>query len=117
MWRLPIRCRLLTKRLWSPRKSGRSSREHPPSPNWSINRSINPSSSSSLYFLRRRCDQKIVAAQPVEAIKRGGLVAFRQRGIVEHGIHKVVDVAVVGEHGLTDVNQFAGALADDVDAQ
>src|SRR5713226_9094061 len=113
MWRLPIRCRPLTKRLWFPKRTGLSFREHPPSPN----RSINPSSSSSLYFLCRRCGQKIVAAQSVEAIKRGGLVAFRQRGIVEHSIHKVIDVAVVGEHGLTDVNQFAGALADDVDAQ
>src|SRR5262245_2726193 len=54
--------------------------------------------------------------QPVDPIERGGLVALGQCGIVEDRVDEVVDRAAECQDGLADVDQFAGALADDMDA-
>ena len=42
-------------------------------------------------------------AQPVEAIESGGLIAFRQRGIVEYRINEIRDGALQEQHRLSDV--------------
>src|SRR6266436_6099813 len=55
--------------------------------------------------------------EPVDAVERGHFVAFRERRVIEHRIDEVVDRAAKREHRLTDVDQLAGTLADDVDAE
>src|SRR5437016_3013307 len=55
--------------------------------------------------------------EPVDAVERRYLVAFRERRVIEHRVDKVVDRAAEREHRLTDVDQLAGTLADDVDAE
>ena len=61
-------------------------------------------------FLRRH-------PHPVDAVERRRLVALGQGRVVEHRVHEVVDLAAETQHRLTDVDQFAGAFADDVDAE
>src|SRR4051812_42966682 len=55
--------------------------------------------------------------QLVQPVERRRLVALGQRRVVEHRIDEVVDRSAERHHGLTDVNQFGRALADDVHAQ
>src|SRR6202023_1436576 len=44
-------------------------------------------------------------------------VAFRQGGVVEHRVDEVVDRSAERQHRLTDVDQLARPLADDMDAE
>src|SRR5271169_4112759 len=55
--------------------------------------------------------------QPVHAVEGGIFVTFGESGIIENGIYKVINLSAQGHHRLADVDQFAGALTDDVDAQ
>src|SRR6202047_4770992 len=55
--------------------------------------------------------------EPVDAVEGGPLVAFRERRVIEHRVDEVVDRAAEREHRLTDVDQLARTLADDVDAE
>src|SRR5437667_5812637 len=55
--------------------------------------------------------------EPVDAVEGRDLVAFRQGRVVEHRVDEVVDRAAERQHRLTDVDQLAGTLADDVDAE
>ena len=55
--------------------------------------------------------------QPVDPVKGSGLVTFRQRWIVEHRVDEVIDRAAEGHHRLPDVDQLAGAFADDMHTQ
>ena len=50
-------------------------------------------------------------------VEGGRFIAFGERGVIEDRIDEVIDLAAEGQHGLPDVHQFAGAVADDVDAQ
>ena len=59
----------------------------------------------------------IALDQPVHAVKGRRLVALRQRGIVENRVDEIIDRAAECHHRLTDVDQLAGAFADDVHAQ
>src|SRR5271167_1746718 len=53
----------------------------------------------------------------VEPVERRDLVRLRQSGVVEHRVAEIFDGAAVVHHGLPDVNDFRGALADHVHAQ
>ena len=55
--------------------------------------------------------------QASKAIEGRHLVALRQRRIVEDRIDEIVHRAAQRHDGLADVDQFAGAFADNVDAQ
>src|SRR6202171_1046270 len=55
--------------------------------------------------------------EPVDAVEGGDLVAFRQGGVVEHRVDEVVDRSAERQHRLTDVDQLARPLADDMDAE
>src|SRR5260370_1644843 len=46
-----------------------------------------------------------------------GLVALRQRRIIENRVHKIFHCAFQREHRLPDVQQFRSAFADDVHAE
>ena len=54
---------------------------------------------------------------PIHTVEGGDLVTFRQRGVVEDCIDKIIDLAMKGHDGLTDVNQFRSSLADDMHTQ
>ena len=73
----------------------------------------------SLRVARTLCGHALflVAVQAAEAVKCRGLVALGESGVVEDRVDEVVDGAAQDHHGLADVHQFAGAFADDVDAQ
>jgi len=58
-----------------------------------------------------------LAVQAAEAVKCRHLVALRQGRIVEDSFDEVVYRPAEGHHCLADVDQFAGAFTDDVDAQ
>ena len=53
-----------------------------------------------------------IVSDAIQAIEGGDLVAFGHRGVVENRIAEVVDRALVGHHGLTDVDNFRGRFAD-----
>src|SRR5947208_8484254 len=55
--------------------------------------------------------------ESVDAVQCRGAVALRQRGVIEDVMDEEIDVAAVSQHGLPDVDQFRGALADDMDAE
>ena len=55
--------------------------------------------------------------QFVDTVEGRHLIAFGQGRIVEYGIHEIIHGAFQDHHGLADVQQLAGALADDVHAQ
>jgi len=54
------------------------------------------------------------SAQPIDAVEGRSFIALRQRGVVEHIVDEVIDLAPVGQHRLTDVDDFAGVLTDDM---
>ena len=56
-------------------------------------------------------------AEPIDPVERRHFVAFGQRRVVEDGIDEIVDRAAERQHRLADMDQLAGAIADDVDAQ
>jgi hypothetical protein len=56
-------------------------------------------------------------AEPVDPIERRGLVALRQRGVVEDRIDEVVNLATESQDGLPDVHELGGLGADDMNAQ
>src|SRR6185312_8749993 len=53
----------------------------------------------------------------VEAVERGHFITFREGWIVEDRIDEVVQRSAESHDGLPDVQQLAGALADDVHAE
>src|SRR5882757_1824566 len=55
--------------------------------------------------------------KPINAVKRGSLIALGEGGVIEHRIDKVVQCTAEGHDGLPDVQQFAGALAYDMHSQ
>lgn len=55
--------------------------------------------------------------QFVEPVEGGCLVAFGQCRVIQHGVDEILHPAFENHHRLSDVEQFGGALADDVDAQ
>jgi len=59
----------------------------------------------------------LLHSQPIDPIKRSGLVALCQRGIVEHGVDEVFHFAFERHHRLPDMDEFARAFADDVHAE
>src|ERR1039458_4830883 len=59
----------------------------------------------------------IELAYPVQPVERRNFIAFRQGGVVEHRIHEVLQLSAQRHHRLADVQQLAGAFADDVHAQ
>src|ERR1700753_840277 len=61
--------------------------------------------------------QLLEFAHTVQSVERGNFITFRERWIVEDRIHKIIKLSAQRHHGLADVQQFAGALADDVDAE
>src|ERR1017187_1326937 len=59
----------------------------------------------------------IELAYPVQPVERRDFIAFRQGGIVEHRIHEVLQLSAQRHHRLANVQQLAGAFADDMHAQ
>ncbi len=59
----------------------------------------------------------LVAVQAAEAVEGRGFVALGESGVVEDGVDEVVDGAAEDHDGLADVDQLAGAFADDVHAE
>lgn len=55
--------------------------------------------------------------QFIHAVESRGLVAFGKRRVVEHRLDEVIDGTAETEHRLSDVQQLARALADDVDSK
>src|ERR1700730_3206863 len=55
--------------------------------------------------------------EPIDAVEGRHFVAFRQGGVVEHRVDEVVDRSAERQHRLTDVDQLARPLADDMDAE
>src|SRR6202789_4687543 len=62
----------------------------------------------------RRLLELTDAVQPVES---SNFITFRQSWIVEHRIHEILQLSAQRHHCLTDVQQLARALADDVHAK
>src|SRR5882757_8507409 len=56
-------------------------------------------------------------SEPVDAVIRRRLVTLGERGIVEDRIDEVIERAAEHHNGLADVQELAGAFADDVDAK
>src|SRR5258708_21972321 len=56
-------------------------------------------------------------ADAVDPVKRRYLVAFGERRIIEDRIYEIIDRASERQYRLTDVNQFTGAVADNVNTQ
>src|SRR5207245_5754263 len=54
--------------------------------------------------------------QLIQAVKRGGLVAFGQRRIIEDRVHEVFDRAFQDEDRVPDVESLGCAVASDVTA-
>src|ERR1039458_4618401 len=55
--------------------------------------------------------------QAAQAVESRNLIAFREGGVVEDCIDEIIHGAAKDHDRLADVDQFAGALADDVYAQ
>src|ERR1700743_2601126 len=53
----------------------------------------------------------------IEPIKGGELITLGQRGVVEHRFHEVIELAAQRHNRLPNVQQLAGAFADDMDAK
>src|ERR1017187_4534688 len=60
---------------------------------------------------------RLVLAQAAEAVEGGYFVTFREGGVVEDGVDKVVDCAPQSHDGLADMDEFCSVLSDDVDAE
>src|SRR5437868_2528925 len=56
-------------------------------------------------------------AQLIEAVERGGLVAFRQRGVVEDRGYEVVHGPLQRHHRLPDMQQLRRAFTDDMHSE
>src|SRR5277367_1742112 len=56
--------------------------------------------------------QNLKISELVEPVERRDFVGFGQSRIVEHRIAEIFDGAAVIHHGLPDVNNFGGPLAD-----
>src|SRR6185437_10949275 len=56
-------------------------------------------------------------AQAVQTVEGRGFVTFRQGRIVEDRIDKIVDGCIQRHYSLANVDQLAGAFADDVHAK
>ena len=57
---------------------------------------------------------------PVQAVQGGHAVGFRHRGVVECGLHEVLErvaLARLGHDRLTDVNDLGCLLAEAVEAE
>src|SRR5262249_6225655 len=55
--------------------------------------------------------------QLIEAVKRGGLVALREGGIVENRIDEVLNGALESKDSLSDVKQLRRTFSDYVNTQ
>ncbi len=55
--------------------------------------------------------------KPVDAVERGSLIALCEGGVIEHRIDEVVHSTAERHHCLSNVQQFGGALSDDVHSQ
>jgi hypothetical protein len=55
-------------------------------------------------------------SESVDPVERSHFIAFRQGRVIEHRVDEVIDFATERQHRLTNVNQLARALADDMDA-
>ena len=56
------------------------------------------------------------SVQAAKAVERRSFIALGERRVVEDGVDEVIDGAAKDHDRLADVDQFAGAFADDVDA-
>src|SRR6266540_898674 len=80
-------------------------------------RGAQPPHRADLWLGAHDTQARATLAQPVDAIERSRLVTFSQRRVVEHGVDEVINRAAERQDGLPDVNQLAGALADDMNTQ
>ena len=88
-------------------------------------RSLSPIGKAALWLaspfgdpvLRDCCPLRLKYAETVDAVERRYFVAFCQRRIIEYGLDKIIDFSTERQHRLTDMDQFAGPLADDVSAE
>ena len=55
--------------------------------------------------------------EPVQTVKRGGLIALRERRIIKNGIHEICHFAFEQKHRLPDVEQLRGVFIEDMHAQ
>src|SRR5258706_16302485 len=58
-----------------------------------------------------------LSRHPVPGVQPGDLVGFGQRWLIERILDEIIDSAFEVEHGLADMDQLGGALAEDVDAE
>ena len=50
-------------------------------------------------------------SQAIDTVKRGGLIAFRQCGVVENCVDELIHGTTKSHDGLTDVDQLTCVLA------
>src|SRR5262245_32798079 len=55
--------------------------------------------------------------QTIDPVEGCGLVALRERRIVEDCVDEVIDLAAEAEHRLADVHELRGFCTDDVHAE
>lgn len=67
---------------------------------------------------RRMCLQEnLLGSELVETIESGDLVCLGERGVVEHGVAKVLERAVEAHDALANVDELGSALAHGVHAE
>ena len=54
--------------------------------------------------------------QTINPVECGVFVTFGKGGVVENVVDKIIDFPTVRQHGLTDMHELSGALADDMHA-
>src|SRR5713101_6545983 len=64
-----------------------------------------------------RSPRGILRRQPIQAIEGCGLVALRQRRVVEDRLDDLINASTERQHGLPDVDQLRGLRTDDVHAE
>src|SRR5271166_3194078 len=65
----------------------------------------------------RSLRDRTLEAEAGHPVQGGDFVTLPQRGKVKDRTEEIIEFAAEREHSSTDVDQFAGAFTDDVDAE
>ena len=60
---------------------------------------------------------KLEPAKPVNAVESSSAVTLGEGRVVKNILDEKLHASAIGEDGLTDMHEFRGAVADDMDAQ
>lgn len=63
------------------------------------------------------CNLLVKLADAVQSVERGNFITFRESWIVEDGFYEIIKLSAKSHNGLSDMHQFAGTFADDVDTE